>query len=101
MFEGENATAREDDWSPNGGLHRLPHTQAQTHTHKAEADFGLPDCGAASHQTENEHDHADADDDRRRDQCVLVLNEVVKVVIAPDHVGSDVGQRRSCSLQGG
>lgn len=71
------------------------------HTHKAEADFGLPDCGAASHQTENEHDHADADDDRRRDQCVLVLNEVVKVAIAPDHIGSDVDQRPSCSLQGG
>lgn len=95
MFDGENATAREDGWGPNGRLHHL------THTHKAEADFGLPDCGAASHQTENEHDHADADDDRRRDQCVLVLNEVVKVVIAPDHIGSDVGQRHSCSLQGG
>lgn len=73
----------------------------QTPTYKAEADFGLADCCAASHQTENEHYHADADDDRRRDQRVLVLNEVVKVVIALDHIGRDVGQHCSCCLQGG
>lgn len=62
-----------------------------THTYKAEADFGLPDCGAASHKAENEHDHADADDDGRQDQRVLVLDEALKAVIAPDHIGSDVG----------
>lgn len=72
-----------------------------TQTYEAKADFGLPDCGAASHQTKNEHHHADANDDSSWDQCVLVLNETVKVVIALDHVGTDVGQRRSCSLQGG
>lgn len=61
------------------------------HTYKAEADFRLPDCGAASHETKNEHDHTDADDDGWQDQRVLVLDEVVKAVIAPDHIGSDVG----------
>lgn len=71
------------------------------HTYEAEADFGLPQRGAASHQTEDEHHHADADDDRRWDQCVLVLDEAVKVVVALDHIGTDVGQRRSCNLRGG
>ncbi|KAA8577536.1 hypothetical protein FQN60_017592 [Etheostoma spectabile] len=74
-------------------------TDTQAHTYKGKADFGFPDCGAASHQTKNEHHHADADDDSCRDQSVLVLNETVKVVIALDHVGTDVGQRCSCSLQ--
>lgn len=69
-------------------------------THKAEADFGLADRGAASQQAEDEHDDADADDDGRRDHRVLVLDEAVEVVIAPDHVGSDIGQRSSCSLRG-
>lgn len=58
---------------------------------KAKADFGLPDCGAASNQTENEHQNTDADDDSCWDQRVLVLDETVKVVIALDHVGTDVG----------
>lgn len=68
-------------------------------TYKAEADFGLSDCSTASHQTEDEHHHADADNDSSWDQRVLVLDEIVKVVIALDHIGADVGQRRSCSLQ--
>lgn len=71
-----------------------------THTYKAKADFGLPKCGAASHQKNNEHQCADAEDDSCWDQRVLVLNEVFKVVIALDHIGTDVGQRPSCKLQG-
>lgn len=71
------------------------------HTYKTQADFGLPDGGAAPHQAKNEHHRTDADDDRRGDQSVPVLDEAVKVVIAPDHVGADIGHRRPCSLQGG
>lgn len=71
-----------------------------THTYKAQAHFGLPDGGAAAHQAENEHHDADADDDGRGDQSVSVLDEAVEVVIALDHVGSDVGQGRPCSLWG-
>lgn len=99
MSEGENGSVREDDWSPKPGPQHLP--DAHIHTYEAEADFGLPECGAASHKTKNEHYHTDADDDGRQDQRVPVLDEAVKAVIAPDHIGADVGQRRSCSLQGG
>lgn len=74
-------------------------SRTQTQTYKAKADFGLPQCGAASHQTKNEHHHADADDDCRWDQRVFVLNEMFKVVIALDNIGTNVGQRCSCSLQ--
>lgn len=63
---------------------------------KAEADFGLPQRGAATHQTENEHHHADADNDDRWDKGVLVLDETAESVIALDHTSADVGQRRSC-----
>lgn len=75
-------------------------TSCLTITHEAEADFGLADGGTASQQAEDEHDDADADDDGRRDHRVFILDEAVEVVIAPDHVGSDVGQHGSCSLWG-
>lgn len=78
--------------------HRLD--SSLTNTHKAEADFGLADRGAASQQAKDEHDDADADDDGRRDHCVFILDEAIEVVIAPDHKGSDIGQRGSCSLRG-
>lgn len=64
---------------------------------KAESDFGLPECSAASNQAKNKHHHADADDNSGWDQRVLVLDETAKVVIALDYIGSDVGQYRSCS----
>lgn len=64
---------------------------------KAEAEFRLAKRGAASHQAEDEHHHADADNDRCWDQRLLVLNETAKVVIALDHVGTNVGQCSSCS----
>lgn len=71
------------------------------HTYKTQPEFGLPDGGAAPHQAENEHHHADADDDHRGDQSVPVLDEAVKVVIALDHIGSDIGQSRPRSLREG
>lgn len=77
-----------------------PPSPTATHTYKAQADFGLPNGGAAAHQAENEHHGADADDDRGGDQNVSVLDEAVEGVVAPDHVGSDVGQRRPCRLRG-
>lgn len=86
-------------WRSSGlkvNSHLLPHTQ--WHTYKTQPEFGLPDGGAAPHQAENEHHRADADDDRRGDQSVPVLDEAVKVVIAPDHIGPDIGQSRPCSL---
>ena len=82
----------EDQWSVN-------HPSCLTHTYKAQAELGLPQRGAASQQTEHEHHHADADGDGGRDRRILVLNERFEVVVAVDHVGADVGQRRSCNLQ--
>lgn len=78
----------------------VSHTHQHKHTYKTQAEFGLPDGGAAAHQAENEHHRADADDDHGGDQSVSVLDEAVEVVIALDHVGSHVGQRRPCSLWG-
>lgn len=87
-------------WPYKGAAQVTDWTSCLTNTHKAEADFGLADRGTASQQAEDEHDDADADDNGRRDHRVFVLDEAVEVVIAPDHVGSDIGQRGSCSLRG-
>lgn len=70
-------------------------------TYKAKADFGLPQCGAASHQAKEEHHHAHTDDDNGGDQCLPVLDKAVESVIALEHIGPKVGKRCSCSLERG
>lgn len=72
----------------------------ETNSYTAEADFGFTERGAASHQAEDEHRHADADDNSGWDEGLPVLDETLKGVIAPDHVGTDISQRCSCALWG-
>lgn len=73
---------------------------AETNSYTAEADFGFTERGAASHQAEDEHHHANADDNSGWDKGLLVLDETLEGVIAPDHVGTDISQRCSCTLWG-
>ena len=69
------------------------------HTHKAQAHFGLSQGGAAAHSPDDEHHHSHSDDDGCRDKCVLILQEVVKVVVAFDHVRAYVGKSATRILE--
>lgn len=69
------------------------------HTYSCQTTRTFTNCGATANQTNDKEQCAYSYYYDSRNQSVYILKEVVVVVISDKHIGSNVAQNPSCSLQ--